>query len=122
MLGAAARTREQFNQPDFRECMEKNASGKPPLEGAPSRHLLETLAANRIRSGLLPRVNTGQLVAGHGQDRPCSVCDSPIDAAEVEYEVVGSPGGAARYLFLHIECYHAWTAACRKVAPDPEPR
>jgi hypothetical protein len=62
-------------------------------------------AAALVNSGALPREDTGRILAGPGEDRPCSLCAEAIRAADVEYEMTA--GNARSYRF-HIPCYFAW--------------
>jgi hypothetical protein len=53
--------------------------------------------------------------AGRGSGRPCTYCQQPISAGEVEYEVAaqdGSPGSCdeVSVLRFHLGCHDAWRA------------
>jgi hypothetical protein len=53
----------------------------------------------RLASGALYPVD-GYSWAGHGTGKPCAVCDSPVSAAEVEYEVAN--------VVAHAICFMTW--------------
>lgn len=62
-------------------------------------------ATGMVNTGALPRDDTGRILAGPGEGRPCSLCAEAIGPADVEYEM--SAGNARSYRF-HIPCYFAW--------------
>src|SRR4029450_8842255 len=58
----------------------------------------------RILDGTLWPLSHGEVLGSCGTGEPCAVCDQPITADEVEYEVTG-PVLVVR---AHLACYHAW--------------
>lgn len=71
-------------------------------------HELEAAAAALVNSGVLPREDTGRIVAGSGENRACCLCAEVIGPADVEYEM--NTGNASSFRF-HIPCYFAWKRA-----------
>ena len=73
---------------------------------------LHLRAQQRIRSGVLPRIEPTKTWAGRGSGLLCSVCDAPILETQIEYEVdfEWSEGFTHRretYLF-HESCHQIW--------------
>lgn len=82
----------------------------------PSSHQplsLAELALARVRNGSLPRDVPATLLAGTGENTPCTLCSEDIMTIDVDYELTSGVDGSARTLHLHIGCYHAWLEACR---------
>jgi len=70
---------------------------------------LRTAVRARIASRHLPRGCEGRLFAGYGEGAACAVCDRPIGATEVQYEVE-FPNGTR--MTFHLLCHAAWQLEC----------
>jgi len=75
-------------------------------------------ARRRIALGRLPRVVQHYLWAGPGEGRPCSLCDRPITAGQIEYELE-SPLIPETTVRFHRICHQAWELECIR-PPAPE--
>ena len=66
-------------------------------------------AAEKIRekltAGTLPHDASGTTFTGYGTGRLCDGCDTPIFAAEMEYEVEARDRRSIRF---HIRCVLLW--------------
>ena len=51
---------------------------------------------------------------GRGAGEICALCDKPILAEEVEYEVEAYTDGAKRAFQFHILCHSVWVLACAR--------
>jgi len=71
-----------------------------------SQEELRARVRRRIRGGELPDCTGGQTFAGHGRDSLCVCCGRPIQAQQVEYEVVFR--SRSESLFAHVDCYRIW--------------
>jgi hypothetical protein len=72
-------------------------------------------------SGKLPDRSAERTWAGRGCGAPCAICDRPINADELEYElefVTGDSGKLADY-HVHSGCFWAWEGERRKLASKP---
>ena len=76
---------------------------------------LRPIARERIAQKTLPCEVPGQIWGGKGSGKPCSLCDLPIKADQVEYEVElpDVDGGNASWLF-HIVCQSIWQLECAR--------
>ena len=72
---------------------------------------LKRIIAEKRRLGRLPEVPTARAWAGNGNGAPCSLCESAIDAGEIEYEVEWQQAGATQLLRFHELCYRLWSNA-----------
>jgi hypothetical protein len=85
---------------------------------------LRDLVRRRIEGGQLPLMHPEQINAGYGTRRVCAVCDQPIDAAKIEYEIRRDKLSA---LIFHFTCYVIWQRECSRMArkssrlPEDEP-
>jgi hypothetical protein len=70
-----------------------------------------TLVADMIRckidADVLPHKRPAKLWAGHGSNRLCAGCDTPIPKSALEYELDDDDEVTS---VLHAECYGAWNA------------
>ena len=68
-------------------------------------------ARRRVAAGQLPREAPEYLWAGTGDGQPCSLCNRPIDAQQIEYELQFNtkPALLARF---HRICHQAWELEC----------
>jgi hypothetical protein len=66
-------------------------------------------------SGDLPSRDEHELFASHGERRICACCASPIIQQQVQYEVkVPTSYGVSMSFAMHVACYDAWRAECRR--------
>ena len=65
-------------------------------------------AREYVATGLLPRFVPTKIGAGHGTGAKCSLCNNPIEPAEIEYEV--NQRGGLKFRF-HIRCHAIWQLA-----------
>jgi hypothetical protein len=72
---------------------------------------LKRIITEKRRLGRLPEVPTARAWAGNGSGAPCSLCESAIDAGEIEYEVEWQQAGATQLLRFHELCYRLWSNA-----------
>ena len=67
--------------------------------------------ADKVRSkllrGILPRDEPVKVYGGHGRGEPCMACDSPIQSAQIVYELE-MPDGAR--IEMHLGCHGLWLA------------
>ena len=77
----------------------------------PEVHLF-ALVREKLTKGSLWAID-GRVYAGSGGDeQPCHVCERPIGAQDVDYEVAGPSGS----VHVHAACFRAWEAECRRPA------
>lgn len=65
----------------------------------------------RLQEGKLPRQPPDRLWGGPGVSAPCAVCDRPVKAEEMEFEVqYARDGGAPHFdvFHVHTRCYAVW--------------
>ncbi len=86
----------------------------------PKRSELEWLACHRIDEGRLPGEVVRDVVAGYGHGERCQLCDLPVAAQAIAYEV--TDGRTRRSITFHIACYQAWQLEClaRSKAKGPQ--
>jgi len=72
---------------------------------------LKRIITEKRRQGRLPQIPTLRAWAGNGSGEPCSLCESPIDAGQIEYEVEWQHGPDTRLLRFHELCYRLWSNA-----------
>jgi hypothetical protein len=72
-------------------------SAQPPYDGDP-----QVRVRALIESGVLPRENSKRVWAGKGSGAICAVCQTPITADMVEYELDDVD------VRLHSHCHAAW--------------
>lgn len=71
---------------------------------------LRARAREQVNCGRLPSRLVESVSAGYGSSgKLCSLCDQPITATQVEYEVSGY---AKETFTLHVSCYTAWRDEC----------
>ena len=64
----------------------------------------------RIEDGRLPLMLSARIDAGYGAGDRCDLCDQPIAADKVEYDVTDPDSG--KRLRFHIGCHFAWQREC----------
>ena len=64
----------------------------------------------RIDDGRLPLALSAHIDAGYGAGIVCAVCDQPIAADKIEYDVTDP--GSGRRLHFHVACHTAWQREC----------
>jgi hypothetical protein len=72
---------------------------------------LKRIITEKRRLGRLPQIPTPRAWAGNGNGELCSVCESAIDAGQIEYEVEWQHGPDTRMLRFHELCYRLWNNA-----------
>jgi hypothetical protein len=72
---------------------------------------LKRIATQKRCQGRLPRIQTARAWAGNGSGELCSLCESPIDAGQIEYEVDCQQGPNTQLLRFHELCYRLWSDA-----------
>lgn len=77
---------------------------------------LRLRAINRIDTGELPPCGDVTLLGARGSGAACALCDSPITALEVEYEVEIAGRRGSRWRF-HIRCHAVWRDVCDELWP-----
>jgi hypothetical protein len=81
-----------------------------PTEPVLPESELRSRVQQRIDDGRLPVVLSTHIDAGYGAGGRCDLCDQPIAADKVEYDVT-APGSGTR-LHFHIACHLAWQREC----------
>jgi hypothetical protein len=81
-----------------------------PTEPVLPESELRDRVLQRIEEGRLPILLSTSIEAGYGQGRECDLCDQPIAADKVEYDVTVS--GDGRRLHFHFACHAAWQREC----------
>jgi hypothetical protein len=74
-------------------------------------HELRLEARRRVERGQLPAKAQQYMWAGAGDGQPCSLCDRPIDAQQIEYELQFNAQPAA-VLRFHRVCHEMWELEC----------
>lgn len=79
---------------------------------------LADIVRDKLDTGSLPAIEPDKTWAGYGHGDPCSACDQPILAAQIEYELDyrGRPT-----LRMHAGCHGIWSAT-RHRRPGPQRR
>jgi hypothetical protein len=72
---------------------------------------LKRIAAEKRRQGHLPRICAARTWAGNGSGAVCVLCEAPIDASQIEYEVEWSKGIDTELLRFHELCYRLCSEA-----------
>jgi len=81
-----------------------------PTEPVLPESELRARVVQRIESGRLPLVLSTHIEAGYGSGGLCVLCDQPIVADKIEYDVIDPRTGEA--LRLHFACHLAWQREC----------
>jgi hypothetical protein len=66
---------------------------------------LKQIAAEKRREGRLPPLSMARAWAGNGSGAVCVLCEVPIDAGQIEYEVELRQGLDTDLLRFHELCY-----------------
>jgi hypothetical protein len=80
-----------------------------PTEPVLSQSELRSRALQRIDDGRLPLVLSTHIDAGYGTGVQCYLCDQPIAADKIEYDVTDHNG---KLLQFHFACHSAWQREC----------
>jgi len=80
-----------------------------PTKPVLSESELRSRALRRIEDGRLPLVLSSHIEAGYGTGVQCYLCDQPIAADKIEYNVSGHNG---KLLNFHVACHSAWQREC----------
>jgi hypothetical protein len=80
-----------------------------PTESVLSESELRSRAPQRINEGRLPLVLSTRIDAGYGTGVQCYLCDQPIAADKIEYNVTDHNG---KLLNFHVACHSAWQHEC----------
>ena len=82
-----------------------------PLTGL--EETLRPIARERIAKGILPCEVSTQIWGGKGSGKLCSLCDEPITANHVEYEIeLPDAKYGKRTWRFHILCQSIWQLEC----------
>jgi len=73
----------------------------------------------RVENGRLPLMLSTHIDAGYGAGDRCDLCDQPIAADKVEYDVTDPHSG--KRLHFHIVCHLAWQRECALRLRDLRP-
>ena len=72
---------------------------------------LRHLVAQKRREGRLPRMSTARTWAGESTGAVCVLCEIPIHAGQIEYEVEWRKGTDTEVLRFHELCYRLCSEA-----------
>lgn len=78
----------------------------------PGESELRRIAAERIRTGILSCDPLGHTWGGRGSGESCSLCETRILPADIEYEVERGTGKVPHLYHFHLPCYIAWLNEC----------
>jgi hypothetical protein len=71
-------------------------------------HVLREKACAVIRAGKLPSRAPDSTWGGPGVGAPCSICDLPVEADQMELEIQFAHDGGLDKYHVHIRCFAAW--------------
>jgi hypothetical protein len=86
---------------------------------------LRKVARHALDAGKIPRRRPDRTWGGPGIGAQCAVCQEPIPASEMEYEVEFARDGQAPGLdkfHVHLQCAAVWELERNKGAARPAPR
>ena len=66
---------------------------------------------DKLDAGRLPRDVNPRMFAGYGDGQHCDGCETPISAAQVEWEFITPEGQTVRF---HLGCAALWEADRRR--------
>ncbi|MGQ0835599.1 MAG: hypothetical protein ACT4O5_11915 [Gammaproteobacteria bacterium] len=75
---------------------------------------LHDLVQQLLAKGQLPNEAATRLVAAYGEDTPCAVCNAPMRASDVVYEV-SFRSGDTQPLVMHYACFDSWDHVRREI-------
>ena len=81
-----------------------------PAEPVLPESELRSLSVQHIEDGRLPLSLSNLIYAGYGEGVPCDLCDLPIIADEIEYDVTDPRDDGL--LHFHIACHFTWQREC----------
>ncbi|MBV9726633.1 MAG: hypothetical protein JO299_15845 [Gammaproteobacteria bacterium] len=71
---------------------------------------LRARVLERLEDGRLPVMLSTRIDAGYGAGERCVVCDQPISADKIEYDVTDFR--TSKRLHFHIACHLVWQREC----------
>ncbi len=74
----------------------------------PDELALRAKAREVIGAGELPVRPPDRTWGGPGVGAPCAICDVPVTASEMEFEIQFALEGALDKYHVHIRCFAAW--------------
>ena len=81
-----------------------------PTEPVLPESELRSRVLRRIEDGRLPIMLSTTIYAGYGQGVQCDLCEQPIAADKIEYDVTDPDDD--RRLHFHMPCHTAWQREC----------
>jgi len=90
-----------------------------PTEPVLPESELRSRVLQRLEDGRLPLVPSVDIVAGYGAGIKCDLCDLPIAADEIEYDVTDPR--SRKSLHFHMACHLAWQRECTLRLNPPRP-
>jgi hypothetical protein len=87
-----------------------------PTEPVLPERELHSHTLERIADGRLPLALSTHIDAGYGAGILCDLCDQPIAAEKIEYDVIDSRNG--KTLRFHIACHFTWQRECARRLKD----
>jgi hypothetical protein len=72
---------------------------------------LRARVIRRMEDGRLPLTLPTRINAGYGSGARCDLCDQPIAAHKVEYEIADARSG--KRLYFHVACHSIWQRECQ---------
>ena len=78
---------------------------------------LAEIVREKIDSGILPRDQPVKLLAHEGHGEPCTACEQPIFASQIEREPQYEGRGPIR---LHVGCHGVWEEERRRRGYRPK--
>jgi hypothetical protein len=81
-----------------------------PTEPVLPENELRSRVLLRLEDGRLPLMLATRIDAGYGAGAQCVICDLPIAADKIEYDVTDFR--TSKRLHFHIACHLAWQREC----------
>ena len=90
-----------------------------PTEPVLHESELRSRVLQYIADSRLPLMLSSTIYAGYGTGVQCDLCDQPIVADKIEYDVSDANG---RYMHFHFACHAAWQRECAlRLRDSPSP-
>jgi len=83
-----------------------------PAEPVLPESELRSRAQQCIEDGRLPLMLSTHIYAGDGTGELCELCDRPIAADKIEYDITDPDSG--KTLHFHIACHFEWQRECAR--------